>query len=301
MWPISDATRQKVFEAAREMGYRPNRLARALVSGRTQMLAVSLPEIKHPYYISLFHSLFDAAQERGYGVLVYQSTTGHTRRAFDWPVDGAILVDSPFLTHRKELPPDLKIVTLGALTDPTHDHVRLDNKSGAELDLRHFYQQQCRKVVQILVGPDVEDLNEKYREFAEAAVQNSLQFRVLTINSYLPEVVCAKILEDLKIHGRADGYLTATNLSTFSTIRTLADLGFRSPTDYLLVGFDGIENGQLAVPSVSSISHPIQQASRDAIEFLINRIRDPHLSMQSKEYESILIVRESSDARFLST
>lgn len=122
---ISDATRQKVFEAAREMGYRPNRMARALVSGRTQMLAVSLPAIKHPYYISLFHSLFDAAQERGYGVLVYQSTTGHTRRAFDWPVDGATLVDSPFLTNRKELPPDLKVVTLGALTDPEHDRVRL--------------------------------------------------------------------------------------------------------------------------------------------------------------------------------
>lgn len=114
-------------------------------------------------------------------------------------------------------------------------------------------------------------------------------------------MVCAKVRAEIEENGLADGYLTATNLSTFSTIRTLADLGFKSPTDYLLVGFDGIENGQLAVPSVSTISHPIQQASRDAIEFLINRIRDPHLSVQIKEYESTLVIRESSEGRLLST
>src|SRR5690606_34358155 len=92
----SKETEARVFEAAKELGYRPSRTARALQSGRYNSICLLIPDLTNPFFATLADELEVAVEERGYSLLVENSRTSLVRekRLFaelaDMEVDGAI-------------------------------------------------------------------------------------------------------------------------------------------------------------------------------------------------------------------
>lgn len=91
---ITDATRQRVLRAAQELGYRPNRAARALTTGKTEMLAVCVPSlILSPYYAEFVYHIQVAASEQEYETVLWQSLPQKRKLPKHLHVDGFILAD----------------------------------------------------------------------------------------------------------------------------------------------------------------------------------------------------------------
>ncbi|MBE0697636.1 MAG: LacI family DNA-binding transcriptional regulator, partial [Anaerolineaceae bacterium] len=67
---VSIETRQKILAVARELGFRPSQLARALVTRRSQTLGLVIPHITNPYFAEVAHGVFNTAKESGYSVLL---------------------------------------------------------------------------------------------------------------------------------------------------------------------------------------------------------------------------------------
>ena len=87
---IPDTTRQRVFVAAREMGYRPNRAARALVMGRTQMIALASPPVNRSPYGELFERFVATARLSSYETLLMDLGS-----SVEWAVDAMLQIDAP--------------------------------------------------------------------------------------------------------------------------------------------------------------------------------------------------------------
>jgi DNA-binding LacI/PurR family transcriptional regulator len=88
---ITDATRQRVLAAAQELGYRPNRAAKALTTGRTEMVAVCVPSLTVPYYAELVHHIQIAAAEGEFETVLWQCLTDHKKLPKHLNVDGFII------------------------------------------------------------------------------------------------------------------------------------------------------------------------------------------------------------------
>jgi hypothetical protein len=90
---ITDATRQRVLAAAQELGYRPNRAAKALTTGKTEMLAVCIPSLRVAYYAELVHYIQIAAAEYEFETVLWQSVPDSRKLPKHLNVDGFILAD----------------------------------------------------------------------------------------------------------------------------------------------------------------------------------------------------------------
>ena len=92
----SVATKEKVIKAASELGYRPNRLARGLITGRTRMIGLVVAYLDNQFYPLALEGLSQALQEKGYHILVFMakntpaSVTKVVQELIDYQVDGII-------------------------------------------------------------------------------------------------------------------------------------------------------------------------------------------------------------------
>lgn len=291
---IPDATRQRVFEAARQMGYRPNRVARALVSGRTQMVAISMPMLRHPFYTAVFHSLFEISQQNGYGVLVHQSSRGLSRRAFDWPVDAVIVADSPDLVGRKELPTGLPAICIGTQVDPSVDHVHLDLADGAQIAIRHLLDRGCRRILRVKTATETERPDGRDEAYNLVLQEAGIDRHTLVVREPDAAKVRQAVREYVTSEGKPDGFFCTCDVAALGALRAMADLGYVAPNDFPLVGFDGIDAGEISVPSISAVVSPIEELCRLGFDFLLRRLREPESAIQSSTLYPEFVVRETS-------
>jgi LacI family transcriptional regulator len=88
---ISEATRQRIFTLAREMGYQPNTVARALATGRSNTIGLALGAVVHPLAAEVIQCLMQEVEAHNYEVIiskVAQSDNGYDAPMTQWPVDG---------------------------------------------------------------------------------------------------------------------------------------------------------------------------------------------------------------------
>src|SRR5688500_20081783 len=76
---VSEATRQRELEVIREIGYHPNTLARSLVTSRTHVIGLALPNIDQPFFPQIARGVEDAAAEAGYSVFLCNAASDPKR------------------------------------------------------------------------------------------------------------------------------------------------------------------------------------------------------------------------------
>lgn len=147
--PVAPATRERVVNAIKELGYRPDRVAQAMASRRTDLIGMIVPDARQPFFAEMAHAVEQAAAERGKMVLVGNSDyvderEVHYLRAFlGMRVSGLILV-SQGMSERAaaEIEAwDARVVLLHERPEAIDDvAVVTDDIGGAQLATRHLLE-----------------------------------------------------------------------------------------------------------------------------------------------------------------
>ncbi|MFD0377165.1 LacI family DNA-binding transcriptional regulator, partial [Streptomyces sp. NPDC127112] len=147
--PVAPATRERVLAAIKDLGYRPDRVAQAMASRRTDLIGMIVPDARQPFFAEMAHAVEQAAAERGKMVLVGNSDYRderevHYLRAFlGMRVSGLILV-SQGMSERaaSEIEAwDARIVLLHERPEAIDDvAVVTDDIGGAQLATRHLLE-----------------------------------------------------------------------------------------------------------------------------------------------------------------
>ncbi|AIE86051.1 LacI family DNA-binding transcriptional regulator [Fimbriimonas ginsengisoli] len=291
---IPEATRQRVFKVARELGYRPNMAARALVSGRTQILSVCVPQIRSPHYSYVFHTLVEACQAIGYQVLVSPSRPGMFRRAMDWPVDGVFVMDTPEVIASGDIPSHIPIVSVGTEVNTSLDHVWVDIAAGAAEAMRHLTSTGRRRIAFIGTpgAPDrMSSFGAAYDRAMSALGAEPWRIEVAGGDYEAARLAARRAGESAN---RPDGFFCQDDGIAIAAIRGMADLGLRCPDDFAVVGGDGTDIGGVTIPTLTTVASPVPAMCQAALEMLINRIKDDKLPLQSVSLQGTLMVREST-------
>ena len=95
---VSAITRAKVLKAARKLGYRPNVIARAMISGRSRLIAVLVAYLDNQFYPIVIEQLSRALQERGFHVLLFITDTGNqdvvVQQMMGYQVEGIVMASA---------------------------------------------------------------------------------------------------------------------------------------------------------------------------------------------------------------
>ncbi|WP_067569961.1 LacI family DNA-binding transcriptional regulator [Nocardia acidivorans] len=301
---VAPATRARIVAAIKELGYRPNAVARSLKTSRTMTLGLVVPDNSNPFFAELARAIEDVAFEAGYTLLLGNAMDNDEREAtyirilIDRQVDGLLVAPAhgagswvaelsgttvPQLVLDREL--DL----------PGAAHVLVDNEGGAYQATEHLLAHGLSRIGCIAglegIHPTVDRVAGWRRALTDAGQRPG---------------------DGLLVHaafGRADGYragrallagpdrpealFVASDEQALGVLRAAAELGLRVPQDLAICAFDGIEGSAYTVPALTTMRQPFERLGRSAVEWLLAKMADPGLPPTRISHGTTLVPRGS--------
>ncbi|TWD80636.1 LacI family transcriptional regulator [Kribbella amoyensis] len=280
---ITEQTRAKVEAAIAALGYRPNVSARSLRKGRSDFIALAIPEMASPYFAELGAAISRAAKRRGITVLIDQ-TEGEAE-AEKLVLDGmrGQLIDgiifSPITTAptRIDLAETAKpLVLLGERhAGGGLDHVAVDSVQASFDATTHLISLGRQRIAAIGVGggAGTGSVRRKgYRRALKAAGLPHDPSLELAGTGYHRDDGAASMRELLTLPDPPDAVFCFNDLLALGALRTLAEAGLKVPDDVAVVGFDDIEDGRYHSPSLTTISPDKEWLADNAVALLLDRI-----------------------------
>lgn len=309
---ISAKTKKKILDLCDKMGYVPNLSARALISKKSYTLGVIYEEttgigFAHPLFSRILKSFKDEVEKEGYDILFLSknimkrndSYLQHTKRK---QVEGVLVVCAEFDSEKMHeiYSSDIPSVVIDFDTEDTLT-VTSDNYLGVEKAMDYLYSLGHRKIAHISGGPKTYVGGQRIEQFGLSVKKHHLDIPD-EYNVEGPDFTRAQGYDAMKkiiaLKDRPTAVFCSSDTLAIGAIKAVEDSGLNVPNDFSIVGFDGIELGQLISPSLTSIKQNAHQMGIVAAEKLLSMI---NVSKKKNIGESIkidcnLIIGESTKA-----
>jgi DNA-binding LacI/PurR family transcriptional regulator len=302
---IAPATRQAIEAAIERLGYRPNTIARSLVTKSTQTIAFLLPDITNPFYAALVNGIQQVALANDHTMLL--CTTGgdpaqeeeYLRLLHAKQVDGA-LVDGLVI------PPDriaafvedgFPIVCLDRDVDSRSvPLVQVDNRRGARMATEHLLELGHTRIAHVLGAPELGISDERRTGYRDALRAARVPFDAkLVVTGRFTEDGGFEALTALLESGiDFTAVFAANDLSALGGMHALARGGRRVPADVSVIGFDDLRLSAYATPPLTTIRQPAVEIAERATEILIGMINGRRARPLRTLLEPQLVVRGST-------
>jgi len=308
---ISPSTRERVWAAARQMGYSPHAAARALATGRSQIVALLMRSLYTAFHAEVVHEMEQTLRRSGYQVLVSTVDWAAPEDGLDHflpipsPVDGYLAFEtaahvSTLLAAqssggtRKATVPLIAMGGHHIVEDA--DSVGFDLAAGTDMAMEHLLGLGRRRIA--LVSEQRKDLRiDRYRE---AMRQAGLPEQRIVIPSQqrgdVRETVRAYFGARTAEAERPDALFCFNDEVAIGAYRALRDLKIGIGDEVALVGFDGIEDGVYLDTPITTVALPVREMCRLSWEAFQSRLEDPSAPPRRTMLRPSLIVRESTVA-----
>jgi len=295
---VNAETRTKVLETAEKLGYRPNRAARALITGRTHNIGLIVADIANPFFPPLIKAAEREARLRDYHIFVADSNEDpaveeELVHALAKQVDGILLV-SPRLANSviEALSREAALVVVNRQV-PGLPSVVMDVGHGARAAVEHLVGLGYKKIG-FLGGPRGSWTNREIRKAVTSAPQvrtGEVEIGVLGPNAPTEDggIAAAE-------HVQRAGFtavLAYNDLMAIGLIEGLDRLGVRVPGDVSVVGIDDIALSRLTRPRLTTVANPTAAAGRAAVDMLLQHGDDRRTTAQVS-LATDLVIRDST-------
>ncbi|PNY80709.1 LacI family DNA-binding transcriptional regulator [Deinococcus koreensis] len=277
---VAPGTRERVLQAARELGYQPNVLARSLRQRETRTIGLIVADILNPFHATLAKGAQDSADQHGYTVFLFNSDEEpeKERRAIDTLrghlPQGLIVVPTSGTREHLSTLPELPVVELDRVSgNPGSTTITVDNVGGAHAATRHLLELGHRCIGMIVGQQDISTAVERRQGFRtaleEAGVPSDDALVVPGNHREDDGYRAAHQLLSLPAPQRPSALFVGNNEMTVGAVLAVRELGLRIPADLSIVGFDDSRWAQTMSPPLTVIAQPAYELGRLACEHLI--------------------------------
>ncbi|HEY8483320.1 MAG TPA: LacI family DNA-binding transcriptional regulator [Longimicrobiales bacterium] len=275
---VSPETRAKVLAAVERLGYVPNAVARSLVQGRTQMVALVLSDIQNPFFTAVSRGVEDVAHQYGYTLIVGNTDEQpeKERRYLDVlssrRVDGVILSTSGADHIRLLRDRGIPVVLIDReIPGVEADVVVNDVYDGGRQLIAHLVERGYREIAFVGGPAGNSTLEQRLAGCRDAAREAGLSLSVHLgrFDRRSGEEIAASLCEAGAL---PEAIVAANNLVAVGVLVELRRRGLRVPDDVGLACFGEIELASLIDPFLTVVKEPEYQAGRLAMEMLHDRI-----------------------------
>ncbi len=299
-------TREKIHDAAKSLGWRPNSFARSLSLGRAYSIGMMIPTFVNPAYTSMIAGAQRAAEDQGNVLFVTDTSDDdeHMRLQLDRMsdrVDGFVVASAslassaiPLLVER-----NIPFVLLNRRTHGGHPSVIADDERGVELALSHLYELGHRSIAYV-AGPKGIDTVERrlhaYETFMEQhnlPRSRSLMYRGALTAAGIDSGIQRLLDPAQKVRPTA---LFAVNLlAAAQALTSVKALGLRVPEDLSVVGFDDWPLADHLWVPLTTVRMPSEAMGRLAVSTLLSLLDGKDVLTESLvEEEPELVLRAST-------
>jgi LacI family transcriptional regulator len=278
---VGARTRDTVMDAIRELGYRPNAVARNLRTRRSHMVAVVVPDITNPFYAVLTRGLADAMDGAGYGTYVCNTDGVHERETkffldvMDRGVDGIVFASGETASQVTFTPADhaTPIICIGDHLDhPLCDAVVPDDETGSREAGAFLAQRGYRRIAMIQGPPRYGETRTAGFRAAMQAAGHKVPAELLVRGDWTRKGGYAAMKGLMELSSPPDAVFCANDLMAIGALDVAHQLGLAVPDQLAIVGFDDVDAATIVTPNLTTVRNPAYEAGSTAGDLLMSRV-----------------------------
>lgn len=301
---VSEAALKKVYAAIKEVGYRPNMMARNFRAIRAYSIVVLVPNLSNLFFATVIRGIEDAAQQKGYGVLLGDTRDSssreqeYTRLVETRQADG-ILQLRPH-TPGKSLEPHngIPMVSACGCENTPYPSVRIDN-AGAAREIVDYLISQGHRRIGVLAGlPDNPHSNDRLRGYRQSLEATGIGFDpdLLVNGDFTMGSGLMAASHFARMQERPTAIFSMNDEMAIGCIQGLKSAGIRVPEEMSITGFDDIEFARYSDPPLTTIAQPAEELGRTSFNTLLELIEGKELRQTETVLPYEFVVRRSTPA-----
>ena len=293
---ISQTTKDRIIELCDKMGYVPNSSARSLKTTHSFTIGVVFEEVtnqglQHPVFSRILESFKRQMEEEGFDLLFLAKRMGnqngsylqHSKRK---QVEAILVLCADFNTPELEelYESDIPVIMIDFDVDNATS-ITSDNRKGVKQAVDHLIELGHEKIAHIYGDKDSFIGGQRKEYFEKSLKQSNIELK----DEYLADglnfsreegyVAMKKLLE---LPDPPTAVFCASDMLAIGALEAASDKGIRVPQDISIVGFDGIDLGQLITPRLTTIKQDTEEMGRLAAVSMLGHIKKPKRAKQGK-------------------
>jgi DNA-binding LacI/PurR family transcriptional regulator len=302
---VSAPVLQRIVDAAEELEYIPNNLARNMRSGSARILGLIISDIGNPFFTAVARGVEDVAQRHGYSLVLANTDENPEREAASLSVMAAERAAGVIIATTNENGSALRrfqdlgmaVVAIDRhIVDLPTDSVVVDNEGASYEAVSHLIRLGHRRIA-IVGGPsDADTARERQRGYERALREARIELE--------PELICEGDFRQtagltmtrrlLDLAKPPTAIFAVNNLTTIGVLGGLRERGLELPDEMSVVGFDDMPTAELLDPPLTVVQQPTYRVGARAGEMLIRRLREPKAAVKEVVLQARLVVRGST-------
>lgn len=281
----ADETRRLVLDAAKELGYVPNQIARSLRTRQTRMIGLLIGDVENSFYSTIARNVESVAKDAGYHVVLCNSDDdAETEREYLKLLEGMrvdALIVTPTLKNRPHLArlmdKGIVIVQMDRRVDGlAADAIVVDNEAGAASAVAYLVDAGHTRIG-ILTGElEVPTASQRLAGFRRALIEHEIPVRdeLIKTGSFHREHAIEDAAELIGVKPAPTAIFAANNILAEAALIALGQAGLRVPRDVSVVAFDDLPWMGMVAPAVTTLRQPTADMARSAMELVLRRLRE---------------------------
>ena len=305
---ISESTRQRVLQAAKELNYHPDSTGKKLASGRSNTLGLVLRQSHAQVFADallpqVLLGIEQSAAEQGFLVLLKplepDDGNGYIRLVNENHVDGIILSgprqdEAEIVRLQQE---GLPVMLMGQLPGCGLPYVDVDAVSGSANAVKHLIDLGHRRIALITNAPlEYTSAQQRRMGYQKALQEAGIEpdDALMQAGTYTPASGFKAMQTLLEASPRPTAVFVASDVVALGAMRAIKNAGLRIPQDMAVVGFDNIPMADYYDPPLTTVSIPSYGLGWACGERLVRLVQCDPLDQDGMLLESELVVRNSS-------
>lgn len=279
---VSARTREKVERAAAKLGYRPNPIARAMITGKSKIIGLVVSYLENQFYPIALELLSRALQRNGYHILIFiaenseRSVPGVVRELLDYQVDAIVTASvamSNDLTAQCDAAGIPVVMFNRGQDDERLTSVTCDNYAGGRDVANFLLASGHRRIAHIAGWQESSTGRDRARGFVDALGARGIEPVAFADARYDADEAKRCTREIFSRTDRPDAVFVGNDHMAFAVLDTLRfELGLRVPEDVSVVGFDDVPIASWPAYDLTTIRQPVNRMVDATVEALIQRI-----------------------------
>lgn len=304
---ISRAVENKILKYAQKSGYRPNRVAKSLRTGKSGIIGMLVEGISDPFFASVARIIEESIHQYEYKIF-YASTDNDPAiareliKAYrDTQVDGYIIAPPPGIEEEVKalLEDGFPVILFDRYFPglPTHNIIA-NNFDGAYQATLHFVRNGYKKIGIVTLDSVQVQMEERLNGYLMAMGECGLKLLIQRVPyGRDTDAIMDVIKSFLNKKHRPDAVLFATNYLAISGLKAIAALQYQVPQDIAVIGFDDNSHFSLFSPSITAVAQPLEEISRTVVEKLMSCLAEGGKAPPGETlvFPTRLVVRQSSE------
>lgn len=300
----SEKTARKVRKAAEELGYRPNVLARSLITGRTRIIGLVVAYLENQFYPMVLELLSRALQDKGYHILVFMAENSTEKvvqvmeELLDYQVDGIITASVAMtndLTARCTAVGIPIVMFNRGQDDARLSEVTSDNIAGGRRATEFLIAGGHVRIAHVMGWQGSSTGRDRATGFRQAMQAAGLTPHAMIDGMYSRDTAAAAARAMCAGTNRPDAIFVGNDHMAFAVMDALRhDLGLSVPGDVSVVGYDDVPLASWPAYDLTTIRQPVNRMVEATVDALLGQIESGDTAPRKIRIDGPLVIRSSA-------